>query len=163
MSSIEVVNRTLLIFLFVMMVKCREFTCTLECIQEYSNNPVPFSQQQKQNRQCTHQRRFKRVRVSIVDGKEISITYSGCVSVFLVIQLPKRMRLIILLSVAFAALQYFFTLSHYFLYKFVTFPILRIIQRVIIINVYTSLCKSTRYYRQILNELRLSLQIFERY
>ena len=52
-------------------------------------------------------------------GKEISITYSGCVSVFLVIQLPKRMRLIILLSVAFAALQYFFTLSHYFLYKFV--------------------------------------------
>jgi hypothetical protein len=45
-------------------------------------------------------------------GKAISITYSECVSVALVIKHTKRMRRIILLSVACPALPYFSTLSH---------------------------------------------------
>jgi hypothetical protein len=44
--------------------------------------------------------------------KQISITYSECVSVALVIQHAKRMRRIILSSVFCLALQYFPTLSH---------------------------------------------------
>ena len=45
-------------------------------------------------------------------GKSISITYSEYVSVDLRIQHAKRMRRIILLSAACAALPYFSTLSH---------------------------------------------------
>jgi hypothetical protein len=45
-------------------------------------------------------------------GKAISITYSECVSVALVIQYAKRMRRIILSSVACLAVPYFSTLSH---------------------------------------------------
>jgi hypothetical protein len=45
-------------------------------------------------------------------GKTISITYSECVSVALVIQHAKRMRRIILSSVACLAVPYFSTLSH---------------------------------------------------
>jgi hypothetical protein len=45
-------------------------------------------------------------------GKAISITYSKCVSVALVIQHAKRMRHIILSSVACPAVPYFSTLSH---------------------------------------------------
>jgi len=45
-------------------------------------------------------------------GKAIIITYSQCVSVALVIQYAKRMRRIELSSVAYLALQYFFTLPH---------------------------------------------------
>jgi hypothetical protein len=45
-------------------------------------------------------------------GKAISITYSECVSVALVIQNAKRMRRIILSSVACLAVPYFSTLSH---------------------------------------------------
>jgi hypothetical protein len=46
-------------------------------------------------------------------GKAISITHSECVSVALIIQHAKRMRRIILLSVACQAVPYlFFTLSH---------------------------------------------------
>jgi hypothetical protein len=45
-------------------------------------------------------------------GKAISITYSECVSVDGVIQHAKRMRRIILLSVACLAVPYFSTLSH---------------------------------------------------
>jgi hypothetical protein len=45
-------------------------------------------------------------------GKAISITYCECVSVALVIQHAKRMRHIILSSVACPALPYFSTLSH---------------------------------------------------
>jgi hypothetical protein len=44
--------------------------------------------------------------------KAISITYSECVSVALVIQHAKRMRRIILSSVACLVLPYFCTLSH---------------------------------------------------
>jgi hypothetical protein len=44
--------------------------------------------------------------------KAISITYSECVSVALVIQHAKRMRSIILSSVACLAVPYFSTLSH---------------------------------------------------
>jgi hypothetical protein len=53
-----------------------------------------------------------RVRVTIVAvEKAISITYSECVSVALVIQHAKRMRRIILSSVACLAVPYFF--PHY--------------------------------------------------
>jgi len=45
-------------------------------------------------------------------GKAISITYSECVSVALVIQDAERMLRILLSSVAFPALHYFSTLSH---------------------------------------------------
>jgi hypothetical protein len=45
-------------------------------------------------------------------GKAVTITYSECVSVALVIQHAKRMRRIILSSVACPAVPYFSTLSH---------------------------------------------------
>ena len=53
-----------------------------------------------------------RSRNSCCRGKPISITYSECVSVVLVIQHAKRMRRIILSSVACLALPYFSTLSY---------------------------------------------------
>jgi hypothetical protein len=45
-------------------------------------------------------------------GKTISITYSACTSVSLVIQHAKRIRRIIFSSMAHLALPYFPTLSH---------------------------------------------------
>jgi hypothetical protein len=45
-------------------------------------------------------------------GKAIGITYSECVSVAMGIQTAKRMRRVILSSVACPAVQYFYTLSH---------------------------------------------------
>jgi hypothetical protein len=45
-------------------------------------------------------------------GKAISISYAECVSVALVIQHAKRMRRIILSSVACLGVPYFSTLSH---------------------------------------------------
>jgi len=45
-------------------------------------------------------------------GKAISITYSECMSLALVSQNAKRMRHIILSSVACPGVQYFSTLSH---------------------------------------------------
>jgi hypothetical protein len=45
-------------------------------------------------------------------GKAISITYSECVSVALVVQHTKRVRPITLSSMACPALPYFSTLSH---------------------------------------------------
>jgi hypothetical protein len=64
-------------------------------------------------RQCTYKRNTEvRSRNYCYRGKEICITYSECASVALVIQHAKRMRRIMLLSVACLALPYFFTLSH---------------------------------------------------
>jgi hypothetical protein len=45
-------------------------------------------------------------------GKALNITYSWCESVAIVIQHVKRMRLILLTSVAYLPLPYFSTLSH---------------------------------------------------
>jgi hypothetical protein len=53
-----------------------------------------------------------RLRNHFCCGKAKSIKYSECASVALVIQHAKRMRRIILPSVASLALPYFFTLSH---------------------------------------------------
>jgi hypothetical protein len=47
-------------------------------------------------------------------GKIISVTYSECVSVALVIQHAKRMRRMVLSNVARLALPYFSTLFHKF-------------------------------------------------
>jgi hypothetical protein len=91
--------------------------------------------------------------------KAISITYSECVFVALVIQHAKCMRHIILSSVACLAVPYFSTLSHkryHFRVKVIehkmcvlifsttlseTFLILKIIQRDITINVHRAVCK----------------------
>jgi hypothetical protein len=53
-----------------------------------------------------------RVRIHCCCGKAIRITYSECVSTALVFQLARRMRRIILSSVACPDLQYFITWSH---------------------------------------------------
>jgi uncharacterized protein YgbK (DUF1537 family) len=50
----------------------------------------------KQERQCTYNVTLRRVRVTIVALKKISITYSQCVSVALFIQHAMRVRRIIL-------------------------------------------------------------------
>jgi len=103
---------------------------------------------------------LRRVRVTIVTVKKtINITYSEYESVALVIQHTTRMRRIIFSPVACPAVQYFSTLSHkrldfsgkvtehkmcvliFFTNLSETFPILRIIQRQIIINERKSACK----------------------
>jgi hypothetical protein len=66
----------------------------------------------KQDRQCTYKRNIgARSRNNFCRGKAISVTYSECLSVSLVIQHEMRMRHIILSSVACVA-PYFSTLSH---------------------------------------------------
>jgi hypothetical protein len=63
-------------------------------------------------RQCTYERSIEtRSRNHCCRGKAISITYSECVSVALVFQRAKRVRRIIVMSVASMA-AYFSTLSH---------------------------------------------------
>jgi hypothetical protein len=65
------------------------------------------------DRQCTYKRSIEaRSRNHCCRGKAISITYCECVYVALVIQHAKRMRSIILLSVACLVVPYFPTLSH---------------------------------------------------
>jgi hypothetical protein len=53
-----------------------------------------------------------RVHVTIVSVQAIYINYSECMSIALVIQHAKRMRLVILSSVACLALPYFSKFSH---------------------------------------------------
>jgi hypothetical protein len=66
-----------------------------------------------QDRQYTYTVIWRRVRVTIFAEEEQELlTYSECVSVALVIQHVKRMRRIILSSVACLALPHFSTLSH---------------------------------------------------
>ena len=63
--------------------------------------------------QCTYKSNTQvRSRNHCCRGKAISITYSKCVTVSLVIQHAKRMRSIMLSSVACLALKYFPTLTH---------------------------------------------------
>ena len=59
-----------------------------------------------------NKRKAERSRNHCCRGKTLNITYSECVSVALVIQHAKRMRRVILPSVACPALPYFTTLSH---------------------------------------------------
>jgi len=67
----------------------------------------------KQSRQRTHNRNIgARSRNHYCRGKALSITYSERISVSLVIQNTKRMRLIVLLSVSSTAAPYFSTISH---------------------------------------------------
>jgi hypothetical protein len=70
-----------------------------------------ISSQKRQDRQCTYKRNIE-TRNCYCRGKAISITYSECVSVALVIQHAERMRRIIFSAVACLALPYFSTLSH---------------------------------------------------
>ena len=63
-----------------------------------------------QNTQSTDYVTLRRVRVTILWRKELSITYSECVSVALFIQ--HAMRHIIFIFVASLVLPYFSTLSH---------------------------------------------------
>jgi len=111
-------------------------------------------------RNRTHKRNIKaRSRNHYCREKTIRITYSQCVSVTLVIKHAKRMRLIILSSVACLALPYFATLSHkeHDCRKRVTgykicvfcleilsenFLILRTIQRDIVTNIHPSYCRT---------------------
>jgi hypothetical protein len=65
------------------------------------------------DRRCTYKRYIEaRSRNPFCPEKAISITYSECVSVALVIQHAKRVCCIILSSVACLAVPYFSTLSH---------------------------------------------------
>jgi hypothetical protein len=67
----------------------------------------------KQERQCTYKSNIEaRSRNNCCSGKAIRITYCECVSVALVIQHAKRMRCVILSSVACLAVTYFSTLFH---------------------------------------------------
>jgi hypothetical protein len=67
----------------------------------------------KQDRQCIWKRNGEACsRKNCCRGEAISITYCERVSVALVIQHVKRMRRIVLSSVACLALPYFSTLSH---------------------------------------------------
>ena len=66
-----------------------------------------------QGRQFTYKRNIQaRSRNHCCSGKAISVSYSECVSVALVIQHAKLMRCMILSSAACLALPYFSTLSH---------------------------------------------------
>ena len=101
--------------------------------------------------------------------KAVSITYSECVPVVLVIQHAKHMRRVVLSHLASLALQYFSTLPHkrcdyrkktfwnlkcvfWFSPQLWTFIILRWIQRVFIINVRMSLYRVSQEERTKLRE-----------
>jgi hypothetical protein len=72
---------------------------------------ISFSNQQ--DRQCMYKRNIETRSCNYCClGEAISVTYSECVSVALVIQHTKSMRRIILSSVACLALLYFSTLAH---------------------------------------------------
>ena len=67
----------------------------------------------KKARQCTYNITLKLVRTTgCCSERAINVTYSECVFVALIIQHAKRMRRIILSSVARLDLPYFSTLSH---------------------------------------------------
>ena len=67
----------------------------------------------KQDRECTYKRNIEeRFRNRCCRGKAISITHSECVSVALVLWHIKRMRSIILSSVAPPSVLWFCTLFH---------------------------------------------------
>ena len=66
----------------------------------------------RQDRQCTYDVTLRRGHVTNFAIDKQSVLHTMCVSVALVIQHVKRMRRVILSSVASPALQYFSTLSH---------------------------------------------------
>jgi hypothetical protein len=67
----------------------------------------------KQDTHCTYRRNIEaRSRNHSYSGKAVCMSYSECMSVALVTQHAKRMRRIILSSVACLAQPYFSTLSH---------------------------------------------------
>jgi hypothetical protein len=79
----------------------------------FCNEQRCFKIRFEEYRQCTYNVNIEeRSRNRFCRGEAINITYSGCVSVALVIQHAKRMRRIILSSVACLAVPYFPTLSH---------------------------------------------------
>jgi hypothetical protein len=71
------------------------------------------TERKHEERKCTYKRNTETLSCNhCCHGKAIIITYSVCVSVALVTQHAKRMRRIILSSVASPAVPYFSTLSH---------------------------------------------------
>ena len=65
------------------------------------------------DKQCAYKSNIEaRWRNRCCYGKAVGITYSGCVSVALIVQYAMRMRRIILSSVACLAAPYFSTASH---------------------------------------------------
>jgi hypothetical protein len=83
-----------------------------QCFSHRSHNLKSYAKT-NQDRQCTYKRNTEaRWRNHCCHRKSQIITYSERVSVALVIQHAKRMRHIILSSVACVAVPYFSTLSH---------------------------------------------------
>jgi hypothetical protein len=66
----------------------------------------------KQDWQCTYNVTLRHVRAAIVVVEKTIIRYSECASAALVIRYAKRMRRIVLPSVACLAVPYFIILSH---------------------------------------------------
>jgi hypothetical protein len=88
----------------------------LDCTSMVENTEVSVeglvTSWKQEDTQCTYNVSQARSRNHCCRGKAISITYFECVSVAVVIQHAKRMRRIILSSVACLAVPYFSTLSH---------------------------------------------------
>jgi hypothetical protein len=138
--------------------------------------------QNQKGRQCMYKRNIEaRSRNHCRRGKEISVTYSECVSVALVIWHTQRMRHIILSSVACLAVPYFSILSHKrhdFRKNVIEHKIcVLIFSTTFVWNISYSKRNSARYYHectyifmlstryscQILNKFGFSQQIFEKY
>jgi hypothetical protein len=102
------------LFTFFKWVTLWEFTChVVKAFTTWRKPPKNHHLNIKQGRKCTYKRNIEALSLNhCCRGKAISITYSECVSVALVIQHAKRMSRIILSYVTCLSLPHFSTLSH---------------------------------------------------